>query len=508
VKRLAVQRSGFAATATAAAVAGAAGVASHGEAAPAAAVLVVSVALVMGIVDWRRSILGLLAYLPISGVLSIVLYPHTAPGALAKDALFVIPAYVGYALQKHTERRRIDVPAIPAISLAVIAALALVQMLNPAVPKLLVALIGAKTWLFYIPMVLVGHDLIRDRADLDRFLLVIALTAIVPCAIGVLEAALIYAGHANTVYGWYGSAASAVTQGFASISAGSIFIRRVPSTFTFATQYYSFTVGTLAIAYGAWRYTLSPRGHGRWGIALMGLILLASMLSGARSALLLTPAVLVGAVALDVGRRSWLRRVGIAVVAIVVGLGLATLVLGAHPISLLGDVAGHGASQLREVFVDGIRRGFRLTTFGLGTGVDTIASRYALAKGSLFQTVGGSWQESWWVKALLELGVVGLVAAAVFMVSVVVKAIRTTAHTTDPRLRAVCAAITAYLLWAVITNFKAQNLDLDPENVYFYLFIGVLLRLPALEHGVDPAVSTRRQAPPHRVDALVPARRR
>lgn len=427
--------------------------------------------------------MGLLAYFPVSGVLSIALYPHTAPGALAKDALFVIPAYVGYALQKHTERRRIDVPAIPAIALSVIAALVLVEMINPSVPKFLVALIGAKTWLFYIPMVFVGHDLIRDRADLDRFLLVIAVTAIVPCAIGVLEAALIYTGHANTVYGWYGSAAAAVTQGFATISAGSIFIRRVPSTFTFATQYYSFTVGALAIAYGAWRYTFAPRGHSRWGVALMGLILLASMLSGARSALLLTPAVLVAAVAFDVGRRSWLRRVGLAIVAILAGMGLATAVLGAHPLGLLGDVAGHGVSQLRQVFVDGIRKGFHLTTFGLGTGVDTIASRYALAKGSLFQTVGGSWQESWWAKCQLELGVVGLVAGAVFMVSVAVHAIRTTARSTDPRLRAVCAAITAYLLWALVSNFKAQSLDLDPENVYFYLFIGVLLRLPALQRG-------------------------
>ena len=457
------------------------GAASHGEAAPAAAVLVVCVALLMGILDWRRSILGLLAYFPVSGVLSIALYPHTAPGALAKDVLFVIPAYVGYGLQKYTERRRVHVPALPAIALAVVAALVLVQMLNPSLPKLLVALIGAKTWLFYIPMVFIGHDLIRDRADFDRFLLVIAVTAIVPCAIGVIEAALIYAGHASTVYGWYGSAASAVTQGFATISAGSIFIRRVPSTFTFATQYYSFTVGALAIAYAAWRYTLSPRGRGRWGIFLMALILLASMLSGARSALLLTPAVLVGAVALDVGRRSWLRRVAIVVVAIAVGLGLATAVLGAQPISLLGDVASHGLVQLREVFVDGIRRGLRQTTFGLGTGVDTIASRYALSAGSLFQTVGGTWQESWWAKCLLELGVVGLVAGAVFMVSVVVHAIRTTVRRTDPRLRAVCAAITAYLLWALISNFKAQSLDLDPENVYFYLFIGVLLRLPALD---------------------------
>src|SRR5581483_697208 len=119
----------------------------------------------------------------------------------------------------------------------------------------------------------VGQDLIRNRRDLDRFLTLIAVTALLPVLVGIVEAVLIYAGHAETVYGWYGNAASAVTQGFAEISTGSTFIRRVPSTFTFATQYYSFTVGAVAIAYAAWRNTFAPRGESARGLALLALIL-------------------------------------------------------------------------------------------------------------------------------------------------------------------------------------------------------------------------------------------
>jgi hypothetical protein len=484
LRRFARPHSDFAITGAAVVVAALAGVASHGKAGPAAALIVVSVALIAGLLDWRRSLLALLLYFTVDGVISIALYPNTGPGALAKDALFVIPAYVGYAVQRLTDRRRIELPVVPVVTLGAIAALVVVQMLNPGVPKPLVALIGAKTWLFYVPMVLLGHDLIRDRADLDRFLLLIAVSAAIPCTIGVIEALLIYTGHASTVYGWYGAAASAVTQGFAEVSAGSSMIRRIPSTFTFATQFYSFTVAAAAIAYAAWRNTLAPRGKGFLGVGLIALIVVASMLSGARSAVLLTPAMLLAAVALDVRTRSWLPGLGSALVVIVAGLGLATVVLGASLTGLITDVASHGVAQLKLAFVDEIRNGFSTTTFGLGTGIDTIASRYALPATQLFQAVGGAWQESWWAKALLELGIAGLIAAVTFMASIVTHAVRTTLRMADPGLRAVAAAITAYLLWAVVSSFKAQSIDLDPENVYFYLFIGVLLKLPALDRQV------------------------
>ncbi len=477
------QRGDLVFTGGAAFVAAVAGVASNGKAGPAAAVIVVAMALIAGLLDWRRSLYGLLLYFTVDGLISIALYPNTGPGALAKDALFVIPAYCGYAMARLGDRRRlpIPVPLVPALSMFTIVALVVVQMFNPGVPKPLVALIGARSWLFYVPMVLLGYDLIRDRRDLDRFLVLIAVSAMLPAVIGILEAVLIYTGHAHAVYGLYGSAASAVTQDFAQISAGSSLIRRVPSTFTFATQFYSFTIGAAAIAYAAWRNTLAPQGRGRLGLALIGTVIVASMLSGARSALLLGPAMLLAAVVLDFGSLDWLRRVRVAAILIVASLAVATVVLGASLTGLVVDVARHGVDQLQLAFFDEIRKGLSTTVFGLGTGTDTIASRYAVSAPQLFSAVGGAWQESWWAKCLLELGVAGVVAGIALMAGLVVHATRITRRMTDPGLRAVSAAITAYILWAVVSNFKAQSIDLDPENVYFYLFIGVLLRLPALD---------------------------
>ncbi|HVH51290.1 MAG TPA: hypothetical protein VM690_04030, partial [Gaiellaceae bacterium] len=51
----------------------------------------------------------------------------------------------------------------------------------------------------------------------------------------------------------------------------------------------------------------------------------------------------------------------------------------------------------------------------------------------------------------------------------------------DPRLRVVSAALIAFLLWDLVSAAKQQYLDLDPLNVYFWLLLGVLAKLPTLD---------------------------
>jgi hypothetical protein len=50
----------------------------------------------------------------------------------------------------------------------------------------------------------------------------------------------------------------------------------------------------------------------------------------------------------------------------------------------------------------------------------------------------------------------------------------------DGGLHAVSAALVALAVWTVLYGVKAPYLDLDPLNVYFWLFAGIALRLPSL----------------------------
>ena len=93
------------------------------------------------------------------------------------------------------------------------------------------------------------------------------------------------------------------------------------------------------------------------------------------------------------------------------------------------------------------------------------AARYAFPNVEL-QTPVGSVQESWYVKAYLELGVFGLAIALAFLGTLVYRAARVHLRIRDPRLKFVSAAILALMAWVLVYSIKAQYFDLDPINLY------------------------------------------
>jgi hypothetical protein len=444
-----------------------------------AAVVLLGVAFAVGMADWRRPVRGLLLYLPFSGIPFVLLYPDAHASTLLKDALFVLPAYAGFVAYWASRHRRAAERAIPGLLLALFATLVLVQVFNPASPGLLVGAIGAKVWLLYVPLCYLGYQLVEDRRQLAGLLRLMSVAAVVPAAIGIAEAVLFRAGRHDLVYGWYGEAAQSVTQGFTEFTlGGGGSLRRVPSTFPFVAQYFSFTAAMVAVTYAWWRGTPArTRSATRCGVWL--LLLLAGLLSGARAAFLFLPFLVALILAFE-GRTARFALVRLVAPAALL-LGLAAAVLGTTAYGVLGHATEVGVEEFGHVFLDGFRQGLSQTLMGLGTGVDTNAARFALGQPDRFAGVDGTWYESWYVKALLELGVAGLVILALLFGSLVTRALRQHVRLHDPGLKTVSAALIGLLLWNLVFNIKAQYLDIDPMNVYFWLLLGVLLKLPKLD---------------------------
>jgi hypothetical protein len=451
------------------------------------AIVLVAIAAVAGIADWRRHTYGLLLYLPFSGVVIVALYPDTAPGVLAKDLLFVLPAYAGFLTEFLTKRRRITFDGIPTVLLALLALLVVVQALNPNLPNLLVGLIGIKVWLLYIPLLFLGYHLVSDEHDLFRLLAVMAVVAVVPAVVGLLQAALISTGHADLAYRPYGAAASAVSQNFAEFRYSGGSLHRVASTFSFATQYYLFTASMVAVTYALWRGFLGRAGRRRLGRLLWLLMLAAAFLSGSRGAFLMVPLLVLLLVVLERGSVVPGLARALAPVLMLAGAGV---VLGAAAVELVRHALATAAVEANSILVDGFRHAFSLTWTGLGTGIDSSGSRYALASHARPAALSGSWNESWYVKSLLELGIPGLVLVSLLVAIVVVGGIGRHRLVRDARLRVVSAALLGFLLWILINGLKGQYIDLDPANVYFWLFAGVLVRTWALDRQREPATPT------------------
>jgi hypothetical protein len=465
-----------------------------GGARPVAAVLVLGMATLIGMQSWRLAVVLALAYLPVEGVLWVALYPHTAPAALAKDFLFVIPAYIGFFYSCMKSKQNFVFPGFPLLAVVLLAGLVLVEIFNPLLSRLLVGLVGAKVWLFYIPMAFLGYQLIRSRSDLDRLLNIMCLVAIVPAVVGIVEAVLYYTGHSSFVYSLYGSAASAATQGMASINVGGAGFRRVPSTFSFVAQYYIFMTSMVAFGYAWWRRAADGSWTRRWRLAVWLLFLVAALTSGARGALAFVPLLLIAILLID--GRLGVTSIG-PIAALGAGLALMIALVGASATGTVSDLFVNARIQIHSVFITGLREASHHLFLGSGTGSDTNAARYV---SGAFSATGG-WQESYLAKSILELGIVGLALVATVLGTIIVRGLRIRRRLRDPGLIAMASAILGLMIWGVVYTVKAQYLDFDPLNLYFWLFTGILFKLAVLDR--DDAA--RPERPPEARSSLPPS---
>jgi hypothetical protein len=443
--------------------------------------IVLASAVGVGLHNWRWSIYGLLFYLPFSGIPSLLIYPNTQIAVLVKDILFVIPAYLGFMLA--ARRKGWRYPGAPVILIAVLSLLVVIQAFNSAVPNALVAVIGIKVWLLYIPLLFLGYRLVDNRNDLRRVFGLMSVTVLVPAVIGVVEAALVYGGQSKLVYSLYGPAASAVTQSFArqDYAAGGFSVR-IPSIFPFGTQYFALTASMVAIVL-AWR-RLS--GRRLVGTAIWGLVVLAAFTSGSRGAFIMLPLLILMIFVLQ-GRLRAGAMAGLGV--LIIFLSTASI-FGADPSQVFTTARNIGIGEVQTGFLDGMQRAVQITQLGLGTGNATASSRYALGDATS-PYIAAAASESWWVKVVIELGLPGLAIVLALFGWIALRGLASVRTIRDPALRTSCAVLAAFLIWNFVYFTKGGYIDLDPIDVYFWLFAGILARIPDLDHSVslpEPAV--------------------
>ncbi len=421
------------------------------------------------ILRWQRGLWWLLVYIPYGGVISLYMYTSKLP-LLFKDFLFVVPLYFAFFLFNTGELRNARVPQTVLLSMGFLGVLVLLQTMNPGILHWMVAAIGAKVWLFYMPLIFVSGAFIAKREDLIKLLRVMVGIGIVPCLVGLLQwfgSATI--GYEATISAFYGQAAANATQGFASFDYGGTYYR-IPSTFTFTSQYFGYTMGMVVMAYALLRIDPSPKWQ-RFALVMICVFVVASILSGARGALVFIPMLLVFTVFLD--RRLKGIFAGVVIMPIVV---VGALYLGGiNPLEMFTAtqrlVGLYSESMLYQNVVDAIWK----HPLGVGTGMNTGPARYAFDERVLV------YLETYYAKAIVELGFLGGVAVLGIFLSIVVTGYRQLQTLRDPALKGVAAALVAFFATITIHSGKGWQIDYDPINIYFWLFAGILYKLRALE---------------------------
>ena len=427
-------------------------------------------------VRWQRGVYGLLIYLPFAGVVTLAFFPWKGP-LLFKDLLFLLPAYLGFFGRLCLRRELLrGTPWLPVGLMMALAILVLVQMANPGIEDLLMGLIGLKVWLFYLPLFLLSFTLVVSERDLHLLLHLLVCLSFIPEIIGITQAVLSQAiDYHSTMEAFYQEAAGPATQGFTQFEVGGGVIFRVPSTFTFVTQYFGYTLAMLPPCYAVWRGDSSPRWRriGGWGLVLA---VLASFLSGARSAFVFVPLVLVLVF--------WFERglAGLAhSAAYSVGLLFAALaVLGIGGAALYEHISDLFMNYSEDVAYGGLVQAISAGPWGSGAGTNTGPARYASAHPSSFVAI-----ENYYAKAAYELGLPGLFLVASLFLSLIVLGYRSHRKLKRASLRSCSAGLLAFLVVIVLNSFKGWQIDLDPVNVYFWVFAGILMKLPMLDSAID-----------------------
>jgi flagellar biogenesis protein FliO len=461
----------------------------RGNALTVVGVIALSIFCMMILARWQRGLYGLSVYLPVAGLVTLALHPWEGPALLNpllyKDWLFVLPAYFGFLAAVVMRRERFPrLPRLPLGLLLALSVLVIAQTANPHVPNLLVALIGTKVWLFYIPLYFLTAALLVSRRQLIFLLRLLLVVAIVPCVIGIAEFALgqLY-GHLTVMESIYRTMAPEAQQGFAVYEVGGgLLPRGTPSTFTFVTQFFGYLLSMLVACYAVWRTDPSPRWR-RLGHFMLMFVALNALLTGARSAFLFVPLLLFLAFGLDRGLGGLLRAVALAGGM----LAGALLLLSVRAIGLFEHV-----SELFVVYAQGtayelLVQALISAPFGNGTGTNTGPARYAIPDPTSYSAL-----ENYYAKAVYELGILGLLLILALFGALIWQGFRIRRQLQDPALRPYAAGLLAFFIAVALNSFKGWLVDLDPLNVYFWVFAGVLARLPAFdaeaaEVGAEPA---------------------
>ncbi len=418
---------------------------------------------------WRRGIYLLLAYMPFAGVVTLSLYPSPWP-TLFKDIVFVIPVYLSFFLLRRQNNPAVRIPQFIIGAMLVLASLVFFQMFNPGVANWMVAAIGAKVWLFYLPLFFLANAFLNSRDDLIKVLRLMVLVAWVPCTVGIAEwVGSMAFGYEATMEAIYGDAASQATQEFTSFDVGGSFFR-IPSTFVFVTQYFGYTLAMIVPAYALAEMDRSRAWRGV-STATLVLVVVASFLSGARSAYVFVP-LLLGLCYLIDGR---LKGVIGIVVFIPILLLIALYIGGIDPVAMFEMIFELTTMYGDEIAYQGLIDAIQSAPLGVGTGMNTGPARYAFD-----DPLGFVAFENYYAKAVYELGILGLVVVVVLFAALVVNGYRSSRRIRDKGLRSCAAAILAFIVTMALNSFKGWQMDFDPINVYFWLFAGILFKLEYL----------------------------
>jgi hypothetical protein len=381
--------------------------------------------------------------------------------------------------------------------------LAVLEVFNPYSPSILYGLLGLKLYFYYIPLIYVGYALIRNDEDLRMFLRVNVIAAIVISAMGIIQAI-----HGN---GFLNPVELAPTlQDLGNLQkttpiSGQVF--NLPdSVFVSAGRFTMYLVPAFVIAMGTAGYVLlRARRRATLAFIAIGIVGAATMLCGNRGALLYVSASLLVLSAGFLWGAPWRWGQGHRLMkairrsAIISALGLAAIIL-IFPNAASSRLAFYSETLLpnSSKYVLGFRawdypvRNF-LDAFnehwvvGAGTGTASLGTQYVSR--FLGQPPPNFWVEEGFGDLIVEMGILAPLLWIVWGAAVLYFSWKVVRRLRGTRFFPLAIGIFWYA-FVLIFPMTWGGLSAYQDficNIYMWLLLGILFRLPEIAAKPLPA---------------------
>lgn len=430
--------------------------------------LVILLQAVWFLLNWRLGVYVFMVYVAVEGF--IVNFFHSVPELnLLKDGmalfLFCLLSIIVVVRYRDSPFPRVAW-MIPFLGFAVVY---FAQVLNPALPNILVGLVGIRVTLLFAILTPVAYWFFESRQRVIEFFVFLLWLSVPISLFGIAQSLLGPAWVTSLSPGFSRAVFYAV--GSRGWSADSYF--RTFSTFVHTGGFAVFLSLVLLLCTTFWVLP-SFRRHRRVLLFLFGLHFWALLTTGSRAALVIA-------------------LLAIAILFLVQGKGWKVIpVLLLMPLLLWASLHITGSAGMVERFetlldidyvaqrniplVQGwLGEALQSDWAGYGAGYASVASRHAG-----LTPLNGSVVENALAKVRFEAGLPGFVLYAAFLLTVLYDTIRVPSRVRDPELRWLAAACSSFVVINVGLVLAGTPFDVSPTNTYLWFFLGFLARVPLL----------------------------
>jgi hypothetical protein len=466
-------------------------------------------AMVASFIHPRLGLLALIIYLPLSSTVTFAVArvfqikgnfigeePSYALYKIAKDA-FYFPALAAILIKTKTFKQLSPKIKPFLITALILLASSLITFLSINLPQgaIEVGIVGLKTLLGYIPLVLCGYYLIKEKRDLfvvNRLLIVMILVC---CVLALIQYFLLVQGicpDSEFLNQLEVTAPKSDTQFYPDISekaslkaqcfvGGSVLYNpdrgliRLPGTFSDPWQWGWFLVSSSVISYAASFSDPQKRWRVAGWVAIV-LVFLATLVSGQRLPFLLVPLFyLVLFIATSKNKQKLpLKLVIVAMLSLLAvmlipfirerGLNFIGRWLYSSPIDFVGNQMQWALRYLQ--------------LFGFGLGTATTGARHIVGEDGIRLI------ETYYAKLIYEIGIVGFIALMALVTILCILTFKAYLKVKNPVLKHWGLCIWIFILF-ISYNPYYYPLSVEPVSVYYWLFAGILLKLPEISDKLE-----------------------